>query len=849
MVLIVLDLRGDAGDAAVDLPDDAFAGDATELYVVIPHQDATVAGAAMVAASAPTSIATMGDAASCESSRAGACAIPLGMGESRHTLSIFSKRELTHGQLHLRAEPRSLYALRVVPARRFFDDAAAAQRAHLRSALLRLGTSYASESREHAAGNDAAVFLQGLWHSHGGSGSPPSCWLDTAWQAIGPEAALNRYPVAQLAQPANNAALARVLCSALHRMAAVGLLGNAELDGNGEADDGDVAVLGQSGSDRGHRTRWPTGGKASSCFAATAAAARGRLQLDAALPCGALCGGGIALGEMRSLRIVLVTPEIGRWCSVGGLGTMVDHFSHALAEQGMEVTVIAPAYESFAHRWRGVTPAADLEVPFGLDLVRVRVRSVADRGVVVHLLECPACFGAPYPAGDAARRLAPAVVLARGALLLLSAASAAADSWRGPDVIIANDWVAALTAPYARYPAWAGGAAAAVNILAERCLFVHLIHNLEAGYDGRLTGDSGGVSAAATATTVHRALDLRTRAQQLSALHQLPPQLMRDGQTASQGENVSLTRAALLCSSAWGTVSASYRDDLLASSAYAPLLRQFGTGIACASGIPLERRRMELAVHGGHESAKASLQRACFGEEGVRPDIPLLVFLGRVSYQKGIHLLLDCVPALLHATGGRAQLLVCGRADRQDAYAMRCAAQMRQLAAAYPLHFWAAPHIYFDDGPLASLAADFGVMPSLFEPSGLVREEFFAAGTPLLCSSAGGLYERVREYDRTTQRGAGIRFEGHTHNALLAALTTAVALFEEDSGEHYRALRRNAHDAACDVSETAWHWRCELHRLRACQVGMPGPGPSTAPGAPAHDASDDAHGRQHPAVH
>ena len=45
---------------------------------------------------------------------------------------------------------------------------------------------------------------------------------------------------------------------------------------------------------------------------------------------------------------------------------------------------------------------------------------------------------------------------------------------------------------------------------------------------------------------------------------------------------------------------------------------------------------------------------------------------------------------------------------------------MASLQATYPDHFWADPATFFEDGALASVAADFGLMPSLFEPSGLV---------------------------------------------------------------------------------------------------------------------------------
>ena len=43
--------------------------------------------------------------------------------------------------------------------------------------------------------------------------------------------------------------------------------------------------------------------------------------------------------------IVLVTPELGKWSTVGGLGVMVDNLSKALAKQGEEVIVISPYYD------------------------------------------------------------------------------------------------------------------------------------------------------------------------------------------------------------------------------------------------------------------------------------------------------------------------------------------------------------------------------------------------------------------------------------------------------------------------------------------------------------------------
>lgn len=42
---------------------------------------------------------------------------------------------------------------------------------------------------------------------------------------------------------------------------------------------------------------------------------------------------------------MLITPELGKWSTVGGLGVMVDNLSKALAKQGEEVIVISPYYD------------------------------------------------------------------------------------------------------------------------------------------------------------------------------------------------------------------------------------------------------------------------------------------------------------------------------------------------------------------------------------------------------------------------------------------------------------------------------------------------------------------------
>lgn len=495
---------------------------------------------------------------------------------------------------------------------------------------------------------------------------------------------------------------------------------------------------------------------------------------------------------------VLVSPEMGSLCTVGGLGVMVGNLACGLAAHGGSVAVIMPAYERRFASWRHATPLCDLVVPLGASRVEMQVLCCVERGVAVYLLRAPSHFVAPYHYGTSTpsspwARLLHAVLLPRGALLLLQ--------WlrrrQGVNVeaIISNDWVAALTAPYARHPSWTaacggdGGALWGEGSWSE-VPFVHVFHNLEEGYDGSVE---------------------LSKATPLAALHLLPAHLLHEeGRPAA----LNLSRAALLCASQWATVSVGYRSQLLQKSRLAPLLRSFAAPFACASGIDLAARRRQLAPHGAHAEAKAALQRRCFGERGVRADVPLLCFVGRIASQKGVHLLLDVLPALLQAD--ECQMLVCGQADPRDNYGQRCAAQMRALRQAYPLRFWAQPEVFFAEGPLASLGSDWGLMPSLFEPCGLVREEFFSAGTPIVCSRTGGLSDRVQPYCEASCTGNGLFLEEQTHQAVLAALKTALRLAREPT--HHAALRRHALAAACDVAQTAWRWRGELLRLRTCLV-------------------------------
>jgi starch synthase len=122
-------------------------------------------------------------------------------------------------------------------------------------------------------------------------------------------------------------------------------------------------------------------------------------------------------------------------------------------------------------------------------------------------------------------------------------------------------------------------------------------------------------------------------------------------------------------------------------------------------------------------------------------------FVGRVTRQKGVHLILDITDDLIRNHNGQIHILVAGPAEMKEAYSAECAYRMTRLRHIYPNNFWADPSLFFTDGTLVNVGCDFCLMPSEFEPGGIVQHEFFIGGTPVIAYKTGGLRDTVIEYN------------------------------------------------------------------------------------------------------
>ena len=230
------------------------------------------------------------------------------------------------------------------------------------------------------------------------------------------------------------------------------------------------------------------------------------------------------------------------------------------------------------------------------------------------------------------------------------------------------------------------------------------------------------------------------------------------------------------------------------SSPLAPLLSLKKEPFAYPNGIPIAERIKKLdAAAPDHITAKRMLQMKYFNYADLDDSVPLFAFVGRITQQKGVHLILDVAEAVIPQFNYKVQFLVGGPGNMADPYSAQCANRMWHLKHKYPNCFWAAPEEFFTDGALVNRGTDFGLMPSLFEPGGIVQHEFFVGATPVIAYKTGGLKDSVIEFMWDSEVGCGYTFEAYKKEDFIFAIQRAIGTYSNK--QKYARLRQNAFNA------------------------------------------------------
>ena len=151
---------------------------------------------------------------------------------------------------------------------------------------------------------------------------------------------------------------------------------------------------------------------------------------------------------------------------------------------------------------------------------------------------------------------------------------------------------------------------------------------------------------------------------------------------------------------------------------------------------------------------------------GVDPDRPSVVFVGRITRQKGLgHLV-----AAAHRIDPAAQLVLCAGAPDTPELAAETERAVAELAESRGNVVWVRRMLPTAEVRQLLSAATVFVCPSVYEPLGIVNLEAMACGTAVVASDVGGIPEVVD--DGVT--GALVHFDEHAVERFRTDLADAV---------------------------------------------------------------------------
>mmetsp|Transcript_40308 Transcript_40308/g.126886 ORF Transcript_40308/g.126886 Transcript_40308/m.126886 type:complete len:286 (-) Transcript_40308:23-880(-) len=188
----------------------------------------------------------------------------------------------------------------------------------------------------------------------------------------------------------------------------------------------------------------------------------------------------------------------------------------------------------------------------------------------------------------------------------------------------------------------------------------------------------------------------------------------------------------------------------------------------------------------GKRSCKLHLQN-CMGLRE-DPNIPIVAFIGRLAYQKGIDVIESIFPWLMngdHAgVTGYVQVVMMGTGDEKYARFLRDAENHNKGRVAGFVGFTSE----LEHKIIA--AADIILMPSRYEPCGLPQMYAQRYGTVPVVHATGGLKDSVIQYDPFQNTGTGWKFDCCDAEGLKYGLWNALNTYKNHKDAWAGIVRR-----------------------------------------------------------
>ena len=446
------------------------------------------------------------------------------------------------------------------------------------------------------------------------------------------------------------------------------------------------------------------------------------------------------------MNVLQVSAEIFPLLKTGGLADIAGALPAALRTVGCDVRVVLPGFPAILADLTDSWVMAELAAPWG-ERLQVRQGRLRTLGVDAYIIDLPHLYtrpGSPYedawrqPYADNHRRFA---LLSWVAALLAHGLDA---HWQ-PQVVHSHDWHAGLTSAYMTF----------MPPSSLRVATVFTVHNL--AYQGVFSP---------------------------ACFYELglPHQAFGVNGVEFYGQ-LSFMKAGLYYSDHITTVSPTYAKEIQTPQqgcGFDGLLR---TRAGTLSGIlnavddavwnPATDAHLPHAYH-AHDMAGKALCKAVLQQElglTVQSDAPLFGVVSRLTDQKGLHLVLGVLDALL-ARGGQLVLLGTGDAYLESLFKAR-AIQFPQAVSVRIGYDEAYAHRIFG-------ASDVTLVPSQFEPCGLTQMYGLKYGSLPLVHRVGGLADTVVDCsleNMAEDRANGFVFDDFNPQALERAMARAFALY------------------------------------------------------------------------
>ena len=418
---------------------------------------------------------------------------------------------------------------------------------------------------------------------------------------------------------------------------------------------------------------------------------------------------------MTPLRVLAVASEIYPIIKTGGLADVVGSLPVALRSCGIETQTLVPGYPDVIKALP--TSKVLLHWPhFYGGPIRLLGGSLGDLDLLV--LDAPHLFarpGNPYIAPDGKDWPDNGVRFAALSRMAAEIGQGAARSFV-PDIVHAHDWQAGLAPAYLHY---ADG---------PRPGTVMTVHNM--AYQGKYP---------------HAMLDA----------FGLPPDSFTIDGVEYYG-TISFLKAGLRFADRITTVSPTYAVEIQGDEGgmgLGGLLRERSKDLSgVLNGIDTSVWNPETDPHiaarfsaeelESRAANKAALQRRLGLDQN--PDALLLGVISRLSWQKGLDLLLENVATIV-SEGMQFALLGSGEPDLEDRYRVVSETNLGRIAGL----------IGYDEGlaHLIQAGADALVVPSRFEPCGLTQLCALRYGAVPIVSRVGGLADTVIDVDEADMAG------------------------------------------------------------------------------------------------